>query len=197
MAVTSASSAEFIAVSSIFTYDIYQTYFNPQASGKRLIYMAHLCVVSYAVLLAAFSTALFCKLPPVYHLHGKHLTGSLLRHRDFHGLSLPVEYVTPLFSDKLPNLTFQIVGVIISSAVLPATLTLMWKKQNAIAAALSPVLGLASSLIAWLVTAKKESGNISVASTGAKYVNSFPHSPKTTPHNPQIHPSPPNTSPPN
>jgi Na+/proline symporter len=197
MAVTSASSAEFIAVSSIFTYDIYQTYFNPQASGKRLIYMAHLCVVGYAVLLAAFSTALFCKLPLVYHLHGKHLTGSLLRHRDFHGLSLPIEYVTPLFSDKLPNLTFQIVGVIISSAVLPATLTLMWKKQNAIAAALSPVLGLASSLIAWLVTAKKEFGNISVASTGAKYVNSFPPSPKTTPITPQIHPSLPNTSPPN
>ena len=61
MAVTSASSAEFIAVSSIFTYDIYQTYFNPQASGKRLIYMAHSCVVGYAVLLAAFSTGLYCK----------------------------------------------------------------------------------------------------------------------------------------
>ena len=64
MAVTSASSAEFIAVSSIFTYDIYQTYFNPQASGKRLIYMAHTCVVVYAILLAAFSTGLYCK----YHI---------------------------------------------------------------------------------------------------------------------------------
>lgn len=30
MAVTSAMSAELIAVSSIFTYDIYQGYFNPQ-----------------------------------------------------------------------------------------------------------------------------------------------------------------------
>ena len=60
MAVTSASSAEFIAVSSIFTYDIYQTYFNPKASGKRLIYMAHTCVVVYAILLAAFSTGLYC-----------------------------------------------------------------------------------------------------------------------------------------
>jgi len=62
MAVTSASSAEFIAVSSIFTYDIYQTYFNPKASGRRLIYMAHMCVVVYAVLLAGFSTGLYCKL---------------------------------------------------------------------------------------------------------------------------------------
>ena len=61
MAVTSASSAEFIAVSSIFTYDIYQTYFDPKASGKTLIYMAHVCVVVYAILLAAFSTGLYFK----------------------------------------------------------------------------------------------------------------------------------------
>ncbi|KAK5000873.1 urea active transporter [Elasticomyces elasticus] len=46
MAVTSAMSAELIAVSSIFTYDIYQTYINPSASGKKLIYTSHAsCVV--------------------------------------------------------------------------------------------------------------------------------------------------------
>lgn len=39
MAVTSAMSAELIAVSSIWTYDIFQTYINPAASGRRLIYM--------------------------------------------------------------------------------------------------------------------------------------------------------------
>lgn len=61
MAVTSASSAEFIAVSSIFTYDIYQTYFNPRASGKMLINMAHAMVIIYAILLAALSTGLYCK----------------------------------------------------------------------------------------------------------------------------------------
>lgn len=37
-------------------------------------------------------------------------------------------------------------GVIISSAVLPAVLTLMWNKQNVFAVCLSPVLGLACSL---------------------------------------------------
>ena len=81
---------------------------------------------------------------------------------------------------------YLMMGVIISSAVLPATLTLMWKKQNMLAgkapvllsglsylrcllniATLSPIFGLASSLIAWLVTAKRESGNLSVASTGS------------------------------
>lgn len=59
-------------------------------------------------------------------------------------------------------------GVIISSAVIPATLTLMWSKQNTVAATLSPVLGLISSLIAWLVTAKKQYGSLSVESTGRK-----------------------------
>jgi Na+/proline symporter len=56
MAVTSASSAELIAVSSIFTYDIYQTYINPTASGKRLIYMSHAMVVGFGLFMAAFST---------------------------------------------------------------------------------------------------------------------------------------------
>lgn len=62
-AVTSASSSEYIAVSSIFTYDIYQTYFNPNAPGKMLINMAHSFVIIYAILLAAFSTGLYCKYP--------------------------------------------------------------------------------------------------------------------------------------
>ena len=65
---------------------------------------------------------------------------------------------------------YLMMGVIISSAVLPTTLTLMWKKQNQAAAALSPILGLACALIAWLVTAKKQYGDLSVASTGSKCV---------------------------
>ena len=130
MAVTSASSAEYIAVSSIFTYDIYQTYYNPTASGKMLIKIAHTFVVVYAILLATFSTGLY-----------------------YAGISMGYLYL--------------MMGVIIGSAVLPATLTLMWDKQNLAAAALSPVLGLASSLIAWLVTAQKEFGSLSVASTGS------------------------------
>lgn len=130
MAVTSASSAEYIAVSSIFTYDIYQTYWNPRASGKMLINMAHSFVVIYAILLAAFSTGLY-----------------------YIGISMGYLYL--------------LMGVIISSAVLPAALTLMWKQQNLIAVTLSPILGLACSLIAWLVTAKKQYGNLSVASTGS------------------------------
>ncbi|KAL8712368.1 MAG: hypothetical protein Q9225_006958 [Loekoesia sp. 1 TL-2023] len=130
MAVTSASSAEYIAVSSIFTYDIYKTYFEPSASGRKLVYMAHTCVIVYAILLAGFSTGLY-----------------------YIGISIGYLYL--------------MMGVIISSAVLPAALTLLWSDQNMIAATLSPILGLACSLIAWLVTAKKQHGDLSVASTGS------------------------------
>ncbi|KAL5398090.1 hypothetical protein PMIN03_001415 [Paraphaeosphaeria minitans] len=130
MAVTSAMSAELIAVSSIWTYDFYQTYINPRATGKQLIYMSHTMVVAFAIAMAAWSTGLY-----------------------YIGISMGYLYL--------------LMGVIISSAVLPATLTLMWSKQNWYAATFSPPLGFACSLIAWLVTAKKEGGELTVATTGA------------------------------
>jgi urea-proton symporter len=130
MAVTSATSSELIATSSIFTYDMYRTYFNPEASGKRLIYMSHVLVIAYALFISTFSVGLW-----------------------YAGISLGYLYV--------------MMGVIISSAVLPATLTLIWKGQNKWAASLSPILGLICALVAWLVTAKKECGDLGVACTGS------------------------------
>lgn len=58
-------------------------------------------------------------------------------------------------------------GCIISSAVLPATLALMWKDQNWQAAAGAPVLGFICAITAWLVTAKKECGVLNVDCTGS------------------------------
>ncbi|KEF53222.1 uncharacterized protein A1O9_10670 [Exophiala aquamarina CBS 119918] len=130
MAVTSASSAELIAVSSIWTYDIYQTYINPKASGKFLIRMSHVSCVVYAIILASFSTGLF-----------------------YAGVGMGYLYL--------------LMGCIISSAVLPATLALMWKDQNWQAAAGAPVLGFICAIIAWLVTAKKECGVLNVDCTGS------------------------------
>lgn len=131
MAVTSAMSAELIAVSSIWTYDIFQTYINPEASGKRLIYMSHASCVIYAIIMASFSTGLY-----------------------YAGISMGYLYL--------------MMGVIISGAVLPASLTLLWSRQSWAAATFSPPLALTCSLIAWLVTAKGQGGNLSVNSTGAK-----------------------------
>jgi len=49
MAVTSAGSAELIAVSSIITYDIYRTYRNPNASGKKLVKISRITIVGFGL----------------------------------------------------------------------------------------------------------------------------------------------------
>ena len=64
---------------------------------------------------------------------------------------------------------YLMMGVIISGAVLPASLTLLWSRQSWAAATFSPPLALVCSLVAWLVTAKSEGGTLSVDTTGAKY----------------------------
>jgi len=130
MAVTSAMSAELIAVSSIFTYDVYATYLNPKASGRRLIWTSHVCCAVFALVLASFSTGLY-----------------------YAGISMGFLYL--------------MMGVIISSGVLPAALTLLWSKQNWAAATFAPILGLICSLIGWLVTAKAQFGELSINSTGS------------------------------
>ncbi|KKA26285.1 hypothetical protein TD95_000082 [Thielaviopsis punctulata] len=130
MAVTSATSAELIAVSSILTYDCYRTYFNPLAAGKNLIYMSHCIVVAYAVFICSFSVGLH-----------------------YAGISMGYLYL--------------MMGCVISSAVIPATLTLVWPGQNKYAAGLSPLLGLVCALTAWLVTAKKECGSLDIECTGS------------------------------
>ncbi|KAJ5921755.1 hypothetical protein N7454_009229 [Penicillium verhagenii] len=132
MAVTSAFSAQLIAVSSIFTYDIYQAYINPQAKGKRLVWISHMSCIVYSIIMAAFATGLF-----------------------YAGVGMGYLYL--------------LMGVIISSAVFPGAMTLLWKGQNWIAAAVSPPLGLAISLIAWLVTAQKQYGILTVTTTGDNY----------------------------
>lgn len=49
MAVTSAGSAELIAVSSLITYDIYRTYKNPGATGKQLVKVSRATIVAFGL----------------------------------------------------------------------------------------------------------------------------------------------------
>lgn len=89
------------------------------------------------------------------------------------GISMGKQYSELIMNETnhvlLKGFLYLMMGVIISSAVLPATLTLMWSKQNKWAAMLSPPLGLTCSLIAWLVTAQQESGILNVDTLGANY----------------------------
>lgn len=58
MSVTSATSAELIAFSSVTTYDIYRTYFKPDASGKQLVFAAHTSVILFGIFMASLATVL-------------------------------------------------------------------------------------------------------------------------------------------
>ncbi|KAI9362995.1 urea active transporter [Zopfochytrium polystomum] len=58
MAVTSASSAELIAVASIVTYDVYRTYFKPTASGKELVNFSHGVIGVFGVVMGCLGIAL-------------------------------------------------------------------------------------------------------------------------------------------
>ncbi|MCJ1307611.1 urea active transporter [Agyrium rufum] len=54
MAVTSSTSAELIAVSSLLTFDIYKTYIKPHATSTQLVRVSHIGIILYAIILAVF-----------------------------------------------------------------------------------------------------------------------------------------------
>ncbi|KAM5350725.1 hypothetical protein ACJ41O_007230 [Fusarium nematophilum] len=58
MAVTSATSAELIAASSLLTFDIYKTYIRPGASSTELVKISHGGILLYATLLSGFCCVL-------------------------------------------------------------------------------------------------------------------------------------------
>ncbi|SJX66556.1 probable DUR3-Urea permease [Sporisorium reilianum f. sp. reilianum] len=59
MAVTSTTSAQLIAVSSIVSSDIYHTYLNPRASDAQVIRVSRAACIAFAVFASAFSTMLY------------------------------------------------------------------------------------------------------------------------------------------
>lgn len=173
VAVTSAFSAQLIAVSSIVTYDIYQsvlsssnalnvsrrshspnshrTYINPSAPGKRLIAISHTSVCVYGVVMAGFSVGLFhagISMGWLYVRNPRQLLGGVF---------------------WLTKSSLQLwMGVMICSAVIPATLTLFWKRQNWVAASGAPILGLICALIAWTVTCAHDfDGVLSIENLGS------------------------------
>ncbi len=57
-------------------------------------------------------------------------------------------------------------GILIGSAVAPISLAILWKKTNRIAATGGAIVGLASGLVTWFVTAYLIHGQITIDSTG-------------------------------
>ncbi|KAJ5644553.1 hypothetical protein N7507_010564 [Penicillium longicatenatum] len=54
MAVTSSTSAELIAVSSLLTFDVYKTYYRPNTTSETLVKVSHWAIACYAIVLASF-----------------------------------------------------------------------------------------------------------------------------------------------
>lgn len=58
MAVTSAGSSELIAVSSLCTYDIYRTYINPEANGKKILRVSRGVVLAFGCFMGLLAVIL-------------------------------------------------------------------------------------------------------------------------------------------
>jgi urea-proton symporter len=58
MAIVSTGSAESVAVSSLFTYDIYRAYINPDASPERILFVSRCCIVVFGLAMGSLSIAL-------------------------------------------------------------------------------------------------------------------------------------------
>jgi Na+/proline symporter len=58
MAVTSCAFAELIAVSSLLTFDVYKTYFQPGAKPRQLILVSHLMICVFGLIMAVFACIL-------------------------------------------------------------------------------------------------------------------------------------------
>lgn len=58
MAIVSTGSAESIAVSSLVAYDIYREYFNPEATGKQILFVSRVVIVVFGLIMGALAILL-------------------------------------------------------------------------------------------------------------------------------------------
>ncbi|KAI4327949.1 hypothetical protein L6164_020353 [Bauhinia variegata] len=58
MAVTSAGSSELVAVSSLCTYDIYRTYINPDANGKKILKVSRVVILAFGCFMGLLAVIL-------------------------------------------------------------------------------------------------------------------------------------------
>ncbi|CAF2103192.1 unnamed protein product [Rotaria magnacalcarata] len=129
---TSAMSAQLIAVSSIVSYDVYRTYVNRAATGKKLILVSHISVITFGIVMNAWSVGLYY-------------------------IEISMGYL------------YMMMGVIISSAVIPGALTILWNRQSKWAVCLSPLIGFLCVMIAWLVTTKVQYGSINIKTSASNF----------------------------
>jgi signal transduction histidine kinase len=127
-AVTSAGSAQLMAISSLMSQDIYKTYKNPNATPENVFSIKRKLVIILGVAMGFLGLALF-------------------------HLQLNLQYL------------YLVMGILIGAAVGPVCLALLWQKTNRVAATLAAVIGLASGVTSWLLSAYSMFGSISIQTT--------------------------------
>ena len=99
-------------MSSLIAYDIYREYFNPEASGKQILWVSRIVIVCFGIFMGLFSIALNAmglNLGWVYLFMGK--------------LAL-----TRMLSRSLCSHLRTCAGVVIGSAVIPLWNMMTWSK---------------------------------------------------------------------
>ncbi|PPQ74951.1 hypothetical protein CVT26_011663 [Gymnopilus dilepis] len=139
MAVTSACSAELIAVSSLFLHfdsigicSIYKTYFFPKARGPEIVRVSHLFICFWAVWMGCWATIL-------------------------HKANIDLGWL------------FYVQGVVLSPAVIPIGLTVTWRKLSKAGVLLGPLIGASLGMVAWLVGCWKIYGSINIPNLAEPY----------------------------
>lgn len=142
MAVTSSTSAELIAVSSLLTFDVYKTYINPAAKSSSLVTVAHYGIIIYGLVLAAFCCIL--------NAAGLNLTWLLTCLAIIvGGGSLPIGMI--LMWERMSTLAAIVAPWVGLTCGLVAWLVTTWQRSGAIDIATTgdTVNALAGNITAW------------------------------------------------
>ncbi|KAJ3339505.1 hypothetical protein HDU91_001012, partial [Kappamyces sp. JEL0680] len=132
MAVTSASSAELTAVSSIITFDVYRTYINPNAGPKDIVRVSHWTIAGFGLLMGVLGVIL-------------------------NAIGISLGYL------------YELMGTLVSCAVIPIAFTITWKKQTATGAIVGTIVGCILGIASWLVATNIQYGAINLDTTFGDY----------------------------
>ncbi|KAJ7347324.1 solute symporter family transporter [Mycena albidolilacea] len=139
LAVTSAASAELVAVSSIITYDVYKRYFNPHATDKEILRMSHVGVIGFGLFMGILGVIFF-----EIGISLSWLCGILFEHR----------FCTGTFA---------------SAGVFPVGLAIRSRRAKKSGCLAGLWIGFTCGIAAWLATAKGYGGAVDVTTTGGVY----------------------------
>ncbi|ELU39310.1 urea transporter [Rhizoctonia solani AG-1 IA] len=148
LAVTSATSAELIAVSSLLTYDVYKRYINPRATEAQIMRVSHL----------------------MYCYHWTLGSNQPIVCSQEHGVAVYFHASHSGFMIELWKTYFETRGTLLGSAVVPIALCITWQKASKIGCIVGAISGLFAGIIAWLVTTSTLNDKvINVTTSGGDY----------------------------